>query len=77
MKKSLASSITIDGYRFTLEDDAYCCRGSIWYDEDHDARTEKALMDAAEKLKDILISSGHDAEVEEVEKGWAYVNIEL
>jgi hypothetical protein len=67
----------IDGYRFEYDtdNDMYECRGAVCYDDYHDEVPEEGLWVAGCKLEKKLIEEGHNAQVEQSEKGWVEVAI--
>jgi hypothetical protein len=75
MSKELETEITVNGYTFELNDDCYSCRGSVYYDDDHDEMAEPGLMEAAYKLEDILKEQGVNSESGYSEKGWVDISI--
>jgi hypothetical protein len=69
---------TIKGYRFkwSEEHSMFECRGSVYYDDEHDEAPEPKLWEAAMKLEYDLLSDGHLAEANYSEKGWVEVTIQ-
>lgn len=72
----LEDSIYMGGHTFKLNENCYECRGSSYYDEDHDQVPEPSLQKAADELVKSLRASGIESEVEYGEKGWIEVYVE-
>lgn len=70
-------SRTIKGYRFKWDEDnkMFECRGSVYYDDEHDEIPEPKLWEAAELLEKMLFHEGFTAEANHSEKGWVEVTI--
>lgn len=69
---------TINGYHFEWNESfgMFECRGSVYYDDEHDEAPEPKLWEAAVKLEEELLSDGHRAEANYSEKGWVEVTIQ-
>ena len=70
--------ITFNGHTFEYIEDlnGYECRGSSYYDDDHDQVPEPSLQAAADMLESHLVAQGIKCSVEWGEKGWIEVMIE-
>lgn len=67
----------VNGWEFTWDEsnEMYECRGSIYYDDEHDEIPEPELWEAALELEQQLKDEGYVAEAEHSEKGWVEVQI--
>ena len=67
----------INGFNFDYdaEDMEYSCRGTVYYDDDHDEMCDPRLEDAAMELENQLEDRGFITSYEAGEKGWVYIRI--
>ena len=74
---SILGDRTVSGFNFDwdAEDMEYSCRGTVYYDDDHDEMCDPRLEDAAMKLEDQLEDRGFITSYEAGEKGWVYIRI--
>tara|TARA_R110002072_G_C7519050_1_gene496088 strand:+ start:249 stop:479 length:231 start_codon:yes stop_codon:yes gene_type:complete len=71
-------NIRFNGHTFEYqkEDNYYECRGSSYYDDEHDQVPEPSLQEAAEQLVEHLESQKINASIEWGEKGWIEIMID-
>jgi hypothetical protein len=69
---------TIRGWKFEWSEkhSMFECRGSVYYDDEHDEAPDPKLWSATMELEADLVSEGHSAEANYSEKGWVEVMIE-
>jgi hypothetical protein len=68
----------VNGWEFEWDEDneLYECRGSVYYDDEHDEIPEPSLWKAALELEKQLRAEGYNsAEAQHSEKGWVEVVI--
>jgi|TARA_R110000868_G_scaffold404833_2_gene683466 hypothetical protein len=67
----------INGFYFDwdAEDMEFSCRGSVYYDDEHDEMCDPRLEDAAMSFIAQLKEDGYITSYESGEKGWVYIRI--
>jgi len=76
--KDLQENIRFNGHNFEYikEHSMYECRGSSYYDDEHDQVPEPSLQKAADQLLEHLESQKINASIEWGEKGWIEIMID-
>tara|TARA_R110000822_G_scaffold214427_1_gene349477 strand:- start:549 stop:797 length:249 start_codon:yes stop_codon:yes gene_type:complete len=73
----LLGDTTINGFNFEWDADdlEYSCRGTVYYDDDHDEMCDPKLESAGMVLLNQLETFGFITSYEAGEKGWVYIRI--